>query len=125
METATQSQLATLRDLLTGRVRELRAELHAADLAAAETRAGAPGFEEVSDTKDAAAQATSADVLSAQRQRDANELAGVEAALQRLDAGSYGDCAGCGEPIPLARLWAQPAALRCAACQAAAEKAGR
>jgi len=41
----------------------------------------------------------------------------VEAALRRLDAGTYGDCAGCGEPIPLQRLLVQPAAERCAACQ--------
>ena len=71
MEPATQTHLTPLRDLLTGRMRELRAE----------------------------------------------------AALLRLDAATYGDCADCGEPISLQRLRVQPAALRCAPCQAACERA--
>lgn len=123
METATQTHLAALRNLLTYRLGELRAELHAADLAAAASSASAPGPEEVHDTKDAAAQRSNLAVLAAQRQRDAQELTLVEAALQRLDAGAHGDCAECGEPIPLARLWVQPAATRCAQCQARFEKA--
>jgi len=47
----------------------------------------------------------------------------VEAALHRLDAGTYGDCAVCAEPISLQRLLVQPAAQRCAACQTAYEHA--
>ncbi|MCW5657711.1 MAG: TraR/DksA family transcriptional regulator [Burkholderiaceae bacterium] len=125
MEIKTQTHLAKLRDLLNYRLAELRADLHAADLAASEASAGAPGFEEVRDTKDAAAQVSDLEVAQAQRQRDADELAQVEQALHRLDAGRYGDCVSCGEAIPLARLWAQPAATRCARCQAESEKAPR
>jgi DnaK suppressor protein len=122
MEIETQTHLAKLRSRLTDRLAELRADLHAADMAASDASTGAPGFEEVRDTKDAAAQVSDLEVLQAQRQRDADELALVEHALQRLDAGTYGDCASCGEPIPLARLLAQPAATRCARCQAGFEK---
>jgi len=53
------------------------------------------------------------------------ELALVEAALQRLDDGVYGDCLQCGRPIPLARLLVQPAVERCAACQASRDSALR
>lgn len=53
----------------------------------------------------------------AQSQRDAAEVQRIEAALQRLRDGSYGLCADCGETIDDARLRAEPAALRCAACQ--------
>lgn len=123
MAIKTQTHLAKLRDMLNSRLTELRADLHAADLAAADSAASAPGFEEVRDTKDAAAQVSDLEVMQAQRQRDADELLRVEQALKRLDAGTYGDCASCGEPIPLERLWAQPAATRCAHCQAASEKA--
>lgn len=123
MEIATQTHLASLRNMLTYRLGELNADLHAADLAAAGADASTPGVEEVHDTKDAAGQASDLAVLRAQRKRDADELTLVEAALQRLDAGVYGDCAECGEPIPLARLWVQPAAERCAHCQAEVEKA--
>lgn len=42
-----------------------------------------------------------------------DQLAGVEAALARLDAGTYGRCAVCGEPIPPARLEAMPSARTC------------
>ena len=64
-----------------------------------------------------------AEVDSAQQRRDLDELREVEAALHRLDVGSYGDCADCGEPIALQRLRVQPAAQRCAACQTAREHA--
>ena len=41
-----------------------------------------------------------------------DEMAQLEAALQRLDSGTYGDCADCGESISLQRL---RGATRCAA----------
>ena len=37
----------------------------------------------------------------------------VEAALQRLQTGTYGNCEVCGKPIGPARLEAKPAARRC------------
>ena len=48
-------------------------------------------------------------------------LADVEAALARLDDGSYGECIDCGAGIPYARLSAYPAAKRCVGCQEIAE----
>jgi RNA polymerase-binding transcription factor DksA len=43
------------------------------------------------------------------------ELEAVDAALERLDDGSYGQCVVCGEPVGDDRLAADPLALRCAA----------
>jgi RNA polymerase-binding transcription factor DksA len=43
-------------------------------------------------------------------------LDGVEAALGRLDEGTYGVCVSCGSPITDERLTASPTATRCAAC---------
>ncbi|MCB7135598.1 TraR/DksA family transcriptional regulator [Cellulosimicrobium marinum] len=40
----------------------------------------------------------------------------VDAALARLDAGTYGVCARCGRPIPAERLEARPTATACVAC---------
>ena len=54
--------------------------------------------------------------------REALELAAIDAALARLSAGRYGRCAECGDDIPFARLQLEPQALRCIACQAAAER---
>ena len=53
------------------------------------------------------------------------ELADVENALQRLDAGTYGVCEACGEPIGDDRLEAMPAARFCLKDQAEAEREQR
>lgn len=47
----------------------------------------------------------------------------VDAALARLEDGSYGVCVGCGRPIPVPRLEAVPAAARCVGCQSTQEGA--
>ncbi|HET8617894.1 MAG TPA: TraR/DksA C4-type zinc finger protein [Acidimicrobiales bacterium] len=49
------------------------------------------------------------------------ELADVDRALERLDAGTYGTCEACGGTIPDERLAAVPAARFCAEHQAEAE----
>ena len=48
-------------------------------------------------------------------------LAAIEAALRRIDDGSYGDCTECGEPVSALRLKARPEARLCIACKSAAE----
>ncbi len=47
-----------------------------------------------------------------------HHLAEVDAALARLDAGTYGVCERCGEPVGEARLEALPAARTCIGCAA-------
>ena len=47
----------------------------------------------------------------------------VRAALARLDAGSYGTCVDCGQPISEARLQVRPEAARCIDCQSKSEAA--
>lgn len=44
-------------------------------------------------------------------------LVEIEAALQRLAEGRYGDCENCSQPIPEARLQVRPDARRCVPCQ--------
>jgi DnaK suppressor protein len=53
--------------------------------------------------------------------RRALELQQINSALQRMEAGEYGYCIRCGEPIALKRLEFDPAAARCIACASAAE----
>jgi DnaK suppressor protein len=43
----------------------------------------------------------------------------VEAALERMDAGTYGQCQKCGKPIAEERLEALPATRLCIACKRA------
>ena len=66
------------------------------------------------DLQDADRQGAALDAISDQR-------AQVEAALARLDEGTFGICVECGQPIPEERLEARPEAARCMACQTRAE----
>ena len=54
-------------------------------------------------------------------QMKAETLNRIDAALRRLDEGSYGDCFECGEEIAAARLRALPFAVRCKDCEEARE----
>lgn len=54
-----------------------------------------------------------------------HEMAGldaIEAALARIEAGTYGECTDCGIDIPPARLQVAPEAPRCIDCQEKFEK---
>ena len=50
------------------------------------------------------------------------ERARIDAALRRVDDGSYGECLECGEPIAHGRLQADPTATHCLTCAEAAER---
>jgi len=49
------------------------------------------------------------------------ELDQVSSALQRLQDPDFGFCKQCGVQIPFDRLKIEPQALRCVACESAAE----
>lgn len=89
----------------------------------ARLRGGAVGRAEASAThfarpEDSRAQlATERDLEFALDARESAELAAIDAALARIEDGSYGICVDCGADIAAARLRAAPEALRCVACQ--------
>lgn len=49
--------------------------------------------------------------------RESAELDAIDAALKRIEDGSYGICVDCGAEIPAARLHAAPETSRCISCQ--------
>ncbi|CAN5364725.1 hypothetical protein BH18ACT12_BH18ACT12_01670 [soil metagenome] len=49
-------------------------------------------------------------------------LAEIDAALKRIDEGTYGVCSNCGKPIPEERLEALPWATLCIDCQRERER---
>lgn len=53
--------------------------------------------------------------LAHQRQRE-TEMAAIDAALQRINNGSYGVCIKCGEEIAEARLRVAPTVTTCIGC---------
>jgi RNA polymerase-binding transcription factor DksA len=76
----------------------------------------------VADSGDESVADLLSDLDGAEITRDVNEIRELEAALARLVAGTYGRCVDCQTGIPVARLRAQPAALRCIAHQEMYEK---
>lgn len=102
-------QLTSRREALLARLREQRggalgrAEAAAISLAEANT-----GWAQADPQRD---------LDMGLQEREAAELVAIEAALQRIQDGSYGLCQDCGADIPAARLHSQPSALRCVACQ--------
>ncbi len=89
----------------------------------AEQRGGVVGRAEAASThfgrpEDSRAQtATEKEVEFAIDAHEMQELAAIDAALARIDAGSYGECTDCGTRITAARLHAAPSAARCIHCQ--------
>ena len=63
------------------------------------------------------------DIEFALIQMKSETLNKVDAAIRRLEEGTYGDCFECGEEITEARLRALPFAVRCKDCEEARETA--
>ena len=68
------------------------------------------------DSAEQAAELGNVEVVSAIEDEATHELAEINAALQRLDSGSYGSCARCGEKIDTERLIVRPASAECLDC---------
>jgi RNA polymerase-binding transcription factor len=89
----------------------------AQDVADEEMRSRAAGSESVADIADAAQGSAERDMHFATRSLLQARAKRLAAALERLSAGHYGACDGCGEPIAPARLAALPEVTSCVACQ--------
>jgi RNA polymerase-binding protein DksA len=68
------------------------------------------------DAEERAIELESHEVLERRGEAALKEIAEIEAALTRIDLGTYGVCASCGEEISDARLEAVPYATRCTDC---------
>ncbi len=121
----TAGQHAWLEAELQARERAIQAELHAlADQAgAASDERAAVAHQLLSDDPEAVRHHPDARAVSLSRADAlrAEQVALGEAWLALRD-GRYGLCQACGDTIPFDRLQAQPMALRCVACQSAAEQ---
>lgn len=74
--------------------------------------------EQLADLRAAApADPVQAEVTEALRHGAAVALAGIRAALRRIDSGTYGRCVRCGAAIPVERLEILPAVDTCMSCR--------
>ena len=69
------------------------------------------------DEMDVARSTAEAETHASLIERSEDRLRLIDQALARVDNGTYGTCAECGEHIPRERLKALPFALRCVDCQ--------
>ncbi len=74
------------------------------------------------DSQEQAQELENAEVVDALGNEARSELTRIAKALDQLKNGEYGNCADCGEDIPMARLEAYPFADRCIRCATAAEQ---
>lgn len=68
------------------------------------------------DSAEQAVERENDDVLRSLKLEAEAELAGIQQALRRMEAGEYGYCESCGEEIHAGRLEAMPWATRCIDC---------
>lgn len=110
------SQLQQLQDHLRQRYAALRDEVRQ-ELAASGHEHRAYLDEGAHDAGDASVADQLAELNLAMLDQHIQTLRGVEAALARIDNGSYGLCIEDETEIPFARLEANPTAMRCIQCQ--------
>jgi|SRR5688572_31906467 DnaK suppressor protein len=85
------------------------------------TRDAEQAREIVKDPYGAASITHDEEVAATMADRRARQLQQVTAALEDINAGRYGICRECDEPIAKARLKVVPFATRCVPCQQALE----
>ena len=73
--------------------------------------------EATQDPADMAANAYTKELLISMSANDRRLLGLIDESLTRIEAGEYGHCVNCGEPVPEKRLEAVPWARYCVKCQ--------
>ena len=77
---------------------------------------------EPGDTGDESMANALADFNVARLDRHIQGMRDIEAAFQRIKAGTYGACVDCGDDVAFNRLQAYPTAKRCIVCQEKRER---
>lgn len=91
-------------------------------LAGIATLRGEPITAEVQDSTDAATASQGNSESLSEAALESATLVQVQDALQRIEHGTYGKCAECGQEIGIARMEAEPWALFCLADQEKQER---
>lgn len=108
---ARKDSLLNMREVLVRRRDALRMALNG-DLSLLKELANQSG-----DVVDAALDTAQDEISSQLAEVESRELAHIEKAIKRMDAGHYGKCEACNTNIPMARLQALPYATLCINCQ--------
>src|ERR1700688_2159073 len=112
----TKNEQNRFRSILVDRQAELERAIRNREALAVETS---------SDEIDRIQHATEREMAIDNLERQSDRLHEVQAALRRIDAGTFGTCFDCEEGISLKRLAAIPWTASCIVCQEAADRNGR
>ena len=121
MAELTKAQLEKLKKKLLERQRALTEEVREKREQAA-NESSAEAFGTTGDAGDESVLRMITDLDITEAGRDVEELRDIDAALHRMEDGSYGTCDECGQEIGFPRLEVQPTATRCIADQEKFEK---
>lgn len=119
-EELSESQLLSLASKLRDQHEELRSEVQE-DRAKMDKELDRRSGREVQDRGDEANTDQWRETNAAMIDHHVDEISSIQAALSRLESGTYGWCVECGEAIGFQRLQAYPSANRCLTCQSKAE----
>jgi len=117
---AVKSRYDELKQMLEDRRREL---MSAVQGKMRDVRSDGAKEREVLDQGESSEVDIQEDIEFALIQMKSETLNKIDAALRRLEEGTYGDCFECGDEISEARLRALPFAVRCKDCEEARETA--
>ena len=117
----TEAELSEVRDKLATEAAELRQEIDRAESDIA-LRLGDAVGDAGDDQADVGAKAFEREHELALTHNARELLVQTERALDRIQAGTYGTCESCGEPIGKARLQAFPRATLCVTCKQREER---
>jgi DnaK suppressor protein len=107
--------------MFNSRKYRLALKARAAELRESLTRRQGIEIEAAADDMDRTIQAAARDLAILGLDEDHRKLRAVEAALMRIEQGTFGDCLRCEEPIAERRLNAVPWAALCLGCQEEAD----
>lgn len=116
-----QSQIRDFKTNLRQRADVLGGEIRAT-LARSSEESHVRIAEQARDAEDDSFSNLIVDLNYSEIERDAGELRRIQGALRRLNDGTYGVCSDCGRDISVARLNAEPTAVRCIECQEVYER---
>src|SRR5262245_32261651 len=117
----TGAEVAELLDQLAAEADSLRTDIERAETDIASRLGDAVG-DAGDDQADVGAKAYEREHELALTHNARELLAQTEHALARIDAGTYGTCESCGEPIGKERLQAFPRAVLCVSCKQREER---
>lgn len=114
MSATKETKFEKIKEILIARKREL-------EEAIAQLQTEGDVTNQVQDPADQANSAAFESLKSSLHNNEYEEFKMIEKALIMIEAGTYGMCVDCGQPISEKRLQSYPNATRCIMCQEAAE----